>query len=245
MKKGAFFLAGLTILMFSAAAPAAWFVDTETGVAVSGYNEARIPGDSGTRFSLSEELHADPTPFYRLRLGDTFLERHTISFLYAPLTILSTGKIDRNVEFNGKTFAADTPLRSSFRFDSYRLTYRYDFYRSEKLEIGAGITGKIRDAAISLDGEEFTEKKNTGAVPLVNFRLNWLFTPAWALLFEGDALAAPQGRAEDVLLAVSPRLNEHVALKIGYRILEGGADNNEVYTFSLIHYALVGMTASF
>jgi hypothetical protein len=205
----------------------------------------RIPGDSGTKFSLSDELQADPTPFYRLRVGGTFLERHTISILYAPLTILSSGKIDRDIEFNDKTYAADTRLRSSFRFDSYRLTYRYDFYRSEKLELGAGLTGKIRDAAIGLDGKEFTEKKNTGAVPLINFRLNWRFTPSWALLFEGDALAAPQGRAEDVLLAIAPRLNEHVALKVGYRILEGGADNDEVYTFSLIHYALVGMTANY
>ncbi|NLH50808.1 MAG: hypothetical protein GX444_19715 [Myxococcales bacterium] len=245
MKTSGYLLTSLLILVFATVAPAAWFVDTETGVAISGYNDARIPGDSGTRFSLSEELRADPAPFYRLRVGDTFLERHTVSFLYAPLTILSAGKIDREVDFNGKTFAADTPLRSSFRFDSYRLTYRYDFYRSEKLEIGAGLTGKIRDAAISLDGAEFTEKKNTGAVPLINFRLNWLFAPNWALLFEGDALAAPQGRAEDVLLAVTPRLNEHLALKIGYRMLEGGADNDEVYTFSLIHYALVGMTAYF
>jgi hypothetical protein len=34
-------------------------------------------------------------------------------------------------------------------------------------------------------------------------------------------------------------------LKAGYRILEGGASNDEVYTFALIHYALVGAVLTF
>jgi hypothetical protein len=31
----------------------------------------------------------------------------------------------------------------------------------------------------------------------------------------------------------------------GYRILEGGADNDEVYTFSLFNYAVVGIEVRF
>ena len=30
-------------------------------------------------------------------------------------------------------------------------------------------------------------------------------------------------------------------VRLGYRILEGGADNNEVYNFALFHYASVGI----
>jgi hypothetical protein len=245
MKPGRYFLALASLLILADSAHAGWFADMETGAAISGYNDVRIPGDSGTKFSLSRDLQADPTPFFRLRAGDTFLKRHTISFLYAPLTIISHGEISRDIEFNDKTFKKNTPLRSSFRFDSYRLSYRYDFYLSDKLEAGAGLTGKVRDAAIGLDGEQYTEKTNTGIVPLINFRLKWQFVNNWWLLLDGDALAAPQGRAEDVLLAISPRLNEHVELKFGYRILEGGADNDEVYTFALIHYGVLGVTVYF
>ena len=50
----------------------------------------------------------------------------------------------------------------------------------------------------------------------------------------GDALAAPQGRAEDVLLAPYVDLSERVRFRIGYRLLEGGADNDEVYNFALV-----------
>ena len=66
-------------------------------------------------------------------------------------------------------------------------------------------------------------------------------------LLEGDALAAPggQGRAEDILLALVYDVNDTVSLKAGYRLLEGGADVGEVYTFAWINYFLVGMTVSF
>jgi hypothetical protein len=57
-------------------------------------------------------------------------------------------------------------------------------------------------------------------------------------------LAAPQGRAEDVLAAVVLRLSDSYAMRAGYRILEGGADNDEVYNFSLFNYAVLGVTAN-
>jgi len=36
-----------------------------------------------------------------------------------------------------------------------------------------------------------------------------------------------------------------VEARLGYRLLEGGADNAEGYTFALINYAVLGLTASF
>jgi hypothetical protein len=65
------------------------------------------------------------------------------------------------------------------------------------------------------------------------------------LLVDGEALAAPQGRAEDVLFAAQYDVNRRLAFKTGYRILEGGSDNDEVYTFSLFHYIVAGAVLSF
>jgi hypothetical protein len=62
---------------------------------------------------------------------------------------------------------------------------------------------------------------------------------------EGDALAAKQGRAEDVLLALLYRLSPKVTVKAGYRIVEGGANVEEVYNFALIHYASLGILIDF
>jgi len=238
----------LTVLAFIVFSPfqalADWFFDTETGAAFSGYNDVRIPGDTGTLFSLSEDLKSDPTWFVRFRLGGTIARRHTISALAAPLRFFSEGQFVDDVYFTGRTFTKGETVRAVYRFDSYRLTYRYDFLL-DPVELGAGITGKIRDAAISLDGNEFREYKNTGFVPLINFRLHWPFISHLGFLLEGDALVGPQGRAEDALAAFTADLNDKVRIRAGYRILEGGADNDKVYTFALIHYASLGLIARF
>jgi len=233
------------IILLASSAQAFWFVEADAGAVFTGYNDVRVPGDSGTRFSLMDDLKPEPTYFGRIRLGSTFLRRHTVYALWAPLTVRSRGKLDKDIMFDGTKFSAGTTLHASFRFDSYRLSYRYDFLVSEAWTIGVGLTVKLRDAAIIVDGHDFAEKRNTGFVPLINLHAEWRFAPGWIVLLDGDGLAAPQGRAEDFLLAFQYQINEHVLARIGYRILEGGADNREVYTFSAFHYASAGLGLRF
>jgi len=217
-------------------------IDLESGVVFSGYNDVRIPGDQGTLFSLSKELEASPKVFYRLRAGYTFGTRHNLSVLYAPLTVKSDGSINRDLSFEGVVFPANTSLAGSYKFNSYRLTYRYDIIEKPRFEFGLGFTAKIRDAEISLKSAGlYSEKTNVGFVPIINFRLEWMAADKLSLLLEGDALAAPQGRAEDVLVAALYRFSDKVGLKAGYRLLEGGADNDEVYNYALFHYAAIGV----
>ncbi|NLJ43983.1 MAG: hypothetical protein GX431_10015 [Bacteroidales bacterium] len=148
--------------------------------------------------------------------------------------------------FEGKEFSANTELTGKYMFNSYRLTYRYTIIDRSKLEFGLGFTAKIRDAVISLESSDMSSvKTNVGFVPILNFRLLWKVDDKFGLLLDGDALAAPQGRAEDVLVAASYRISENLGIRAGYRLLEGGADNDEVYNFALFHYASVGLSLSF
>jgi hypothetical protein len=113
-------------------------------------------------------------------------------------------------------------------------------------EFGLGLTAKIRDAKIALSSPELqSEKTNVGFVPIINFRLLWKMDEKFGLLLDGDALAAPQGRAEDVLIAATYKLSDNFGIRAGYRILEGGSDNDEVYGFALFHYASVGVSYTF
>ena len=226
---------------------AQWHFDIETGFVFSGYNDVRIPNETGTLISLTDELEADPKPFFRTKVIYPINDRHSIAMLVAPLRLHAEGQVNKPVKFEEVEFPANTPLAGKYRFDSYRLTYRYDFHRSENLQAGIGITAKIRDASISLEGDDKkTEKKNTGFVPLINFRLHWTFAKRLSFILDGDALAAPQGqgRAEDVLLALRCKANRNVDFKFGYRILEGGVDVDEVYNFTLIHYFVIGAIVS-
>ncbi len=221
-------------------------IDVESGVVKTGYNDVRIPGDNGTLFSLSDELKAETPVFYRLRGGFTINSRHTLSLLYAPLTVNSEGSTARQINFEGVTFPSLTHLNASYKFNSYRLTYRYEIVKTEKTEFGLGITAKIRDAKIALKSDELAaEKSDFGVVPLINLRFLWQFTDRYGLLVEGDALAAKQGRAEDALVALTYKISDNLGFRAGYRLLEGGADNDEVYSFALFHYASLGFTLSF
>jgi hypothetical protein len=154
--------------------------------------------------------------------------------------------VANDILFEGAVFPANTELTGSYKFNSYRLTYRYDIVLKPRFEFGLGFTAKIRDAEIALSSSELTSvKTNVGFVPIINFRLLWMFDEKLGLLLDGDALAAPQGRAEDVLIAVRYKLSDNFGIRAGYRILEGGADNDEVYNFALFHYASFGVTIGF
>jgi len=218
-------------------------LDFEAGVAVASVNVVRIPGEGGTRLSLVDDLEAGAEPAFRVRVGYRIAERHLITALYAPLQLEASGELGRDVVFQGETFAAGDPLLATYRFDSYRLTYRFSFVRDEELELAAGVTGKIRDAEISLYGAQAASKTNTGFVPLLNVHAEW--RPGGGvigLVLDADALAAPQGRAEDVSLALAWDVDDAITLRAGYRMLEGGADNDEVYNFAWIHYGVIGAT---
>jgi hypothetical protein len=221
-------------------------LDIEGGWVMSGYNDVRIPGTTGTLFSLVDDLETDPSLYYRVRLTYVVAEKHTLSFLAAPLRLDAEGTLDRPIIYEGETFDAGEHLDARYRFDSYRFTYRYELRSSTRFSAGIGVTAKIRDASIRVEnGTRSAEKKNTGLVPLLNFSLVYRFVPSFGFMLRGDALAAPQGRAEDVLAALFYEAGRHVTVRIGYRLLEGGADNDEVYNFALLHYAVLGASFAF
>lgn len=234
--------------VFFGASPARADVEAEfeAGAAFFSRNDAGIPGEGGTRFSLVDDLATDPAPAFRLRIGYRFAERHLVSALYAPLAVTATGTLDRDVSFQGETYPAGTPLLAVYRFNSYRLTYRYSFVWTRELDLAGGFTAKIRDAETSLYGAEARRKTNVGFVPLLNLHAAWRPDGGkWGLVLDADALVAPQGRAEDILLAATWEAREGVELRAGYRTVEGGADNDEVYSFAWLHFAVLGLRLTF
>jgi hypothetical protein len=236
----------LSLAATEARAQGRWQVDFENGAAISGYNDVRIPGDTGTMFSMTDDLASDTAYFWRLRADVRVAPKHVLSALVAPLTIHSAGTFDEPVAFAGATFAPGVPVTGLYVFNSYRVTYRYEPVRRENWMFGIGVTVKVREAETRLDaGGTSAAKTNVGAVPLVNFKLERRLGSRATFLLEGDALAAPQGRAEDIFAGLVVRAGRRWSIKAGYRFLEGGAENDEVYTFALVHYVAAGVVVRF
>lgn len=220
--------------------------DAEAGVVTSGYNDIQIPGDNGTRFNATETLDNPVSFSYRFRLGYRHNDKHNVFLLFAPLSLKYKGQFDEQIQFQEQLFAANRDVQVQYVFNSYRLTYRYDFVVTDKWRVGAGITGKIRDAVVEVSQDTLEVRKtNIGFVPLLNFYAYVRPYDKIGFSFDGDGLASPQGRAFDFLLAAHYHFSPKWSLRLGYRFLEGGADNDEVYNFTLLHYAVAGISYNF
>jgi hypothetical protein len=216
-------------------------VELEGGAVWQTINDVQIPNtDEGTRFSLIDIQDRGPWPAARLYLTWNINARHSLRGMASPLSVTETGLLTQSTGFEGETFAANTPIEATYRFNSWRITYAYRFHRGSRWSWWVGFTAKVRDAKIELtqDGVSAT-KTNVGFVPLLHVRGRYRFTPTWGLALDLDALAGGPGRAEDGSLKLYADVGKRWTLAVGYRTLEGGADVEEVYNFAWLHYAVV------
>ena len=236
------------LLASAAAGPASadrFRLELEGGAAWQLRNDFAVPGDTGTRVAF-DEGNGGPFGSVRGALWYDLGPRASLRLLAAPLR--ATGTVDpaTPVDFNGATFAAGKPIDVAYVFDSYRLSWVWRFRSSGPVSFRAGLTGKVRDAKIELtQGSLSSAKTNTGFVPLLYGGVRWQMTDALALDLEADAAAASQGRAEDVALRLEAKVSPTVDLFVGARTLEGGADNDEVYSFAWFAYAVGGVAIRF
>jgi len=216
-------------------------VETEVGAAWQSYNDVEIPNDgSGTRFSLTDLAGNGPWAAGRVYVTWQLNARHALRLLVAPFSLTETGMVATPIRFAGKTYAAGSAAKATYTFNSYRLTYRYRLSTGDRTTAWIGFTAKIRDATIALEqGATASRKDDLGFVPLLHLSGERRFGPAWRVRLDADALAGGPGRAEDVALTLGRDLNAKWTARAGYRLVEGGANVTNVYTFAWLHYAVV------
>lgn len=235
------------IWLMAASANAQVSAYVEGSVAFTGYNDAKIPGTSAAdMFSFVDDLDSPIVPSGRLNIHYKLHPRHQISLLATPLIVKAEGGFDRIIRFQGETFNPGEEITGTYKFNSYRLQYRY-LFSNNKILRSLGLSIKVRDAIISLESDngKYAEKTDLGVVPLISFDLGYDISDKVGLYLGGEALASKFGRAEDVQLAVDYKLNPRYTLRAGYRLLEGGSDIDEVYTFAMFHYPTLGLKVDF
>jgi len=221
----------------------------ESGAVWFGLNDVRVPGggedggNAGDKFDLTALTGTGPDAYARLYLTYTINERHLLRLLYAPLEVEGIGTLGRATRFREATFLPGIDTEGTYEFSTYRLTYRYAFHQSAAWQWGIGGAVLIRDAAITLrQGDLKTTESNVGLVPLLHLHGLRRFGDHASASFDLEGLGAPQGRAIDAALAFNYEPTDRLTLSVGYRTLEGGADNDKVYTFAWIHYAMLAVT---
>ena len=217
-------------------------IELEAGPVWQTKNDVQIPNDdTGTRFSLADLAGKGPWPAGRLYLTWNINGRHGIRALLAPFSLTEAGSLENPVSFAGETFQPGT-VDATYKFSSWRLSYRYRFLRRQDLDLWVGFTGKLRDAKIELSQGSLSSKDtDLGFVPLLHLAADWRVTRAGHLLFDFDGLAGGPGRAFDSSLKFGYDLADRWQITLGYRTLEGGADVDSVYNFAWLHYGAVSV----
>ena len=227
-------------------APPPFTVEIEGGAVWQSVNDVQIPNDaSGTRFSIVDVIGSGPFPAGRMFITWNVNERHGVRLLLAPFSVTDTGEIAAPVNFAGETFEPGE-VQATYRFNSWRATYRYRFRNGERASWWIGFTAKIRDAKIELDQDAATARKNdVGFVPLLHIAGSVRLREGLFFVLDLDAIAGGPGRAEDVALKLRYAAGDRWRFSAGYRTVEGGADVDEVYSFAWLHYAIVSAEMGF
>lgn len=197
-------------------------------------NDVQIPNtDAGTRFSLADTIGEGPVTAARLEINWRLNEKHGVRFLFAPLSYEEPIEFTDPVNFNGESFAANTPTTAGYRFNSWRVGYHYTLINNATNTLRIGGTLKIRDAEIRLEqnGME-TADDDLGVVPLLHLAAERRLSNHWFVGADIDALAGGPGRAIDAGITVGRAAGNVWRIGAELRVLEGGADIESVYNFA-------------
>ena len=221
------------------------FINLESGVFFTNINDIRN-GNNGTLISLKNDFKTPVSPFLRLRFGYLSNGKNHFSLLYAPLKIVETGTLEKDILVDGKNFKANIPIEVVYKFNSYRFTYNRIIISKDNFKFGLGLSAKIRDAGVSFKNRELlSENFSIGFAPLMNLLANWDISKKMGVDFFGEFIATSKGRAIDLSLSERYSFTKNLQGNIGYRLLEGGANGTTRYNFIQLHFIFVSINYSF
>lgn len=216
-----------------------WEIVLESGAVWQSRNVVRIVPETGTLVEFAP-FNKGPFLHYRAEAFYHFNSRHRLRLLYAPFSIGVSSTPTEDVRFNSTNFLAGSELNINYKFDSYRLSYIYRLFEQSQHSFDLGFTLKVRNADIRFSqGSSSDNYSNVGVVPLLYLAHEWSWNETWGLYTSLDFAAAPQGRALDLECLVRREWRSGDSLGLGYRTLEGGADNEKVFSFSWFHYGIL------
>jgi hypothetical protein len=209
-------------------------------------NEIRVPNATGTLFSLPDVIGSGTEGLFRAEVDFRVAERHGFRLVFAPLQITAAGTLPGAVSFAGAAFGPGPGTEATYRFNSYRVTYRYHLYDGPTWSWRIGATGFVRDAKIALNQNGiYAEDTDVGFVPLVYLQGMARIRENWRFVFDLDGLAASQGRAFDISARFGYSVSDQVRLEFGYRTIEGGADVEQVYNFAWLNSVVGALRIEF
>ena len=185
-------------------------------------------------------------PLRVLKSTGRSIDKHGLRVLLAPLSYTETVMFNQPVAFVGESFGTDQTTEATYRFNSWRLGYHYSLMQSDGTSVKIGATLKVRDAEIRLmqgDTESFDD--DVGFVPLLYLAGSYRLSDRWAVRGDFDGLAGGPGRAIDLGVALDYSIANRWQIGAEVRVLDGGADTDDVYNFARFNTAAIAISTGF
>ncbi len=207
-------------------------------------NDVQIPNsDLGTRFSLADAAGEGPIGAVRFEAKWAINDKHGLRLMLAPLSYTEAVTFEDTVLFEGETYQPNQTTDASYKFNSWRIGYFYQFIDTTRTQVDVGATLKVRDAEIRLEqGDTVAFNEDLGLVPLLYFAANHRLSDRWRIGLDVDALGGGPGRAIDLGLTTDYAISDNLLLGLEARILDGGADIDELFNFA--QFGSVGLSLS-
>lgn len=170
--------------------PIAFVLGAEAGF-VKVLSHTITVGDPGTNDPFNYVTQGGQeilSPFSRFTTELNIANQHSIIFLYQPLELVTQSKFESDVTLDGVTFEAGQIVDITYSFPFYRLSYLYDFFPSNNIELSAGLSLQLRNASIrfesfdgvagsdaTIDADELVISQNLGPVPIIKLRAGYRF----------------------------------------------------------------------
>lgn len=215
-------------------------VDFEVGQVWQTRNTCAVPSGS-TRFSYRDLLGRGPFPISRTTITLSPDATSGYRFVWAPLRLTGNGQLDKNITFDGKSFAPGVDTYGEYMFNNYRATWWKRWRSSGSVRLRSGYTLFIRDARVSLaQGANRASFYNLGVVPLAYVAGEVDLSRKLIGEFEFDGLLSPYGGAIDTGLTLGYRTSRDSVLKLKCRVLDGGTSRGSAYSFATFVTTSVG-----
>lgn len=222
-------------------------IELELGAVWQDRNKVQIPNSAvSDQFLLTDIAGSGPWTSARLNASWNLNGPHGMRLVLAPLSYEETGQLPADTVFAGESFQGQQAVNAEYRFNSWRLGYRYQYYESDRWNLWIGGTAKVRDAKIELNQNGMSAvDDNVGFVPLLYLAGDYQIDSRWSFRFDFDGFAGGPGRAFDLSVKLGYQLNDNWRLSAGYRTLEGGVDNDDVYNFAWFNTAFLSLDYRF
>jgi hypothetical protein len=179
---------------------------------------------TGTDLNFEDDLGLDTSDsLARLDGYYRFNQKHRLNFSVFDLSRDSSATIQGDIQFGESIFAVDTIINAEFDLTIAKLAYTYSFYQRDNGYVGVTAGIYVADSNISLTAPNLGQTESSSLMaplPVLGLRGEYDFADRWRFSASGEFFAIEfdnvDGSLVDLYLGIDYRLNNHVAIGLGY-----------------------------